>query len=59
MSNLDQYSGFDKAAVLLQVLGEPLALTLFNSIPESDLLKLRVRAKELSNIPMSIKKAIL
>ena len=59
MSNLDQYTGFDKAAILLQVLGEPLALTLFNSIPESDLLKLRVRAKELSNIPMLIKKAIL
>ena len=59
MSNLDQYTGFDKAAILLQVLGEPLALTLFNSIPESDLLKLRVRAKELSNTPMLIKKAIL
>ena len=52
MSNLDQYTGFDKAAILLQVLGEPLALTLFNSIPESDLLKLRVRAKELVNTPM-------
>lgn len=59
MSNLDQYTGFDKAAILLQVLGEPLALTLFNSIPESDLLKLRVRAKELVNTPMLIKKAIL
>ena len=59
MSNLDQYTGFDKAAILLQVLGEPLALTLFNSIPESDLLKLRVRAKELIETPMLIKKAIL
>ena len=34
MSELDQYSGFDRAAILLQVLGDPLALTLFNSIPE-------------------------
>ena len=59
MSELDQYSGFDRASILLQVLGEPLALTLFNSIAESDLLKLRVRSKELSNIPMVVKKAVL
>ena len=59
MSNLDQYSGFDKAAILLQILGEPLALTLFNSIAEPELLKLRVRSKELDNTPMDFKKAIL
>ena len=59
MVNLDNYSGFDKAAILLQILGEQLALPLFNSISESDMLKLRVRSRELQNTPTAIKKLIM
>jgi flagellar motor switch protein FliG len=59
MVNLDNYSGFDKAAILLQILGEQLAMPLFNSISESDMLKLRVRSRELQNTPTAVKKLIM
>jgi flagellar motor switch protein FliG len=52
-------SGLDKSAILFQVLGESLALTMFQSISESDILKIRVRSKELKNIPFDIKQAVL
>tara|TARA_Y100000814_G_C12317686_1_gene397152 strand:- start:55 stop:975 length:921 start_codon:yes stop_codon:yes gene_type:complete len=51
--------GFDKAAILLQILGEQLAMPLFNSLSESEMLKLRVRARELQNVPQSIKHEII
>lgn len=41
------------------MLGESLALTLFNDMSESDLLKIRIRSKELKNISVSIKKEVL
>jgi len=56
---LDNFSGFDKAAILLHILGDPLALTLFSTISESDLLKLRIRSRELHNVPTSLKKAVM
>ena len=59
MVNLENYSGFDKAAILLQILGEQLALPLFNSISEADMLKLRVRSRELHNTPTAVKKLIM
>ena len=34
-SILENFSGFDKAAVLLHILGDSLAMTLFNTISES------------------------
>ena len=51
--------GLDKAAILFQILGESLALTLFQGISESDILRIRVRSKELKNIPFNIKQVIL
>ena len=59
MSNINNLSGLDKAGLLFQILGESLALTLFNDISESDLLKVRIRSKELKNVPISIKKEII
>jgi flagellar motor switch protein FliG len=59
MTNLENYSGFDKAAILLQILGEQLAMPLFDSISESDMLKLRVRSIELQHTPTAIKKLIM
>ena len=59
MSNINNLSGLDKAGLLFQILGESLALTLFNDMSESDLLKIRIRSKELKNIPISIKKEIV
>ena len=57
--NLESMSGLDKAAILFQVLGETLALTMFTGISETDLLKIRVRSQELEHIPFNIKKSIL
>ena len=47
MSNTNNLTGLDKAAVLFQVFGESLALTMFHELPESELLKIRVRSREL------------
>ena len=56
---IDALPGLDKAAILFQVLGESLALTMFQGISESDILRIRVRSKELKNVPLNIKQAIL
>ena len=56
---LEKFSGFDKAAILLHVLGDSLAMTLFKTVSESDMLKLRIRSRELQNVPSSIKKAVM
>ncbi len=56
---IDALPGLDKAAILFQVLGESLALTMFQGISESDILRIRVRSKELKNIPFAVKQAIL
>ena len=59
MNNINNLSGLDKAGLLFQMLGESLALTLFNDMSESDLLKIRIRSKELKNISVAIKKEVL
>ncbi len=55
----ENLTGLDKAAILFQVLGESLALTLFRDISESDILRIRVRSRELRHISISLKKSIL
>jgi flagellar motor switch protein FliG len=57
--NMDNLSGLDKAAILFQVLGESLALSMFQSISEADILRIRVRSRELRNIPVPLKQNIL
>ena len=53
-------SGLDKAAILFQVLGEPLAVSFFTSLAKEDILKIRVRSNELSGqVPTIVKKQIL
>ena len=59
INDINNLSGLDKAGLLFQILGESLALTLFNDLSESDLLKVRIRSKELKNISVSLKKEIL
>ena len=56
---IDSLPGLDKAAILFQVLGESLALTMFHGISESDILKIRVRTKELKHVPFDVKQVIL
>ena len=53
-------SGLDKAAVLFQILGEPLAVSFFTDLAKEEILKIRVRSNELaSQIPTVVKKQIL
>ena len=59
MNDINNLSGLDKAGLLFQILGESLALTLFNDLSESDLLKIRIRSKELKHIPFVVKKDVL
>ena len=59
IKDINSLSGLDKAGLLFQTLGESLALTLFNDLSESDLLKIRIRSKELKHVPISIKKEIV
>ena len=56
---IDTLPGLDKSAILFQILGESLALSMFQGLSESDILKIRVRSKELKNVPFDIKQAIL
>ena len=59
IKDINSLSGLDKAGLLFQILGESLALTLFNDLSESDLLKVRIRSKELKHISIQLKKEIL
>ncbi|MQY63495.1 MAG: hypothetical protein GH143_04210, partial [Calditrichaeota bacterium] len=52
-------SGLDKSAILFQVLGDGLAVTVFKELSDTDLRKVRVRARELTGVPFKVKKAVL
>ena len=56
---IDALPGLDKAAILFQILGESLAITMFQGISESDILRIRVRSKELKQVPFDLKQTIL
>tara|TARA_Y100000590_G_scaffold418640_1_gene519624 strand:+ start:109 stop:1035 length:927 start_codon:yes stop_codon:yes gene_type:complete len=57
--DIDNINGLDKAAILFQVLGESLALSMFQGISEADTLRIRVRSRELRNIPRMLKESVL
>ena len=59
MTNYENLSGLDKAAIIFQVYGESLALSFFTDLPESSIIKIRVRSKELDGIPSDLKKTVL
>lgn len=54
-----ELSGLDKAAILFQVLGDGLAVTIFKDINDTELRKIRIRARELVKVPFLVKKAVL
>jgi len=58
-NDINNIAGLDKAAILFQVLGEALALSMFQNISESDIMRIRIRSRELHNIPVATKKAIV
>ncbi|MFB0515066.1 MAG: FliG C-terminal domain-containing protein [Candidatus Neomarinimicrobiota bacterium] len=52
-------SGLDKSAILFQVLGDGLAVTIFKELSDTDMRRVRVRARELTSVPFKVKKAVL
>ena len=59
MTDFNSLSGIDKAAVLFSVLGEPLALTLFKDLDEDQIIKIRLKSKELGIIDPLLRKEVL
>ena len=57
--DIDNINGLDKAAILFQILGESLALSMFQGISEADTLRIRVRSRELRNTPLALKESVL
>ena len=57
--NMDNLTGLDKSAILFKVLGESLSLSMFQNISEADLMRIRVRSRELRNIPLDLRQSIL
>ena len=60
MKTLDDLSGYDKAAIIFDILGESLSINMFKDIPEAEFYKLRDHAKSLKNtVPTTVKKEVL
>jgi len=59
MTDFNSLPGIDKAAILFSVLGEPLALTLFKELKEEQIIKIRLRSKELGIIDPLLRKEVL
>ncbi len=52
-------TGLDKAAILFQILGDGLSVTIFKEIDEEQLRQIRRRAREITQVPWEVKRAIL
>ena len=59
MEAFETLQGIDKAAVLFNVLGETLAITLFKQLEEKDIIKIRVRAREIGVVDPTVRKTVL
>ena len=60
MKTLDELTGYDKAAIIFDILGDSLSINMFKDIPEVEFYKLRDHAKNLRNdVPTSVKKEVL
>ena len=60
MKKIDDLSGYDKASIIVDMLGDSLALNIFGNITESEFIELRRHAKKISPIvPTSVKKEVL
>ena len=60
MKTLDELNGYDKAAIIFDILGDSLSINMFKDIPEAEFYKLRDHAKSLKNtVPTNVKKEVL
>ena len=60
MKKISELTGYDKAAIIVELLGDSLAINVFKDISEADFFELRQHAKKISNeISITTKKDIL
>ena len=60
MKKIDDLSGYDKASIVVEHLGDSLALNVFGDISETEFIELRRHAKNISpTVPTSVKKEVL
>ena len=58
--NIDDLTGYDKAALIFDILGDSLSINMFSDIAESDIYELKVHARKLKNVvPTTVKKEVL
>ncbi|MBC8256644.1 MAG: hypothetical protein H8E85_04970 [Candidatus Marinimicrobia bacterium] len=60
MKTLEELSGYDKVAIIFDILGDSLSINMFRDIPEAEFYKIRDHAKLLRNdVPTAVKKEVL
>ena len=60
MKKIDDLSGYDKASIVVELLGDSLALNVFGDISETEFIELRRHAKNISpTVSTSVKKEVL
>ena len=60
MKTVEELSGYDKAAIIYDILGDSVVVNMFNDIPESDLYKLRKHASRIrGDVSIHVKKEVL
>jgi len=60
MKTIDELTGYDKVAIIFDILGDSLSINMFRDIPEAEFYKIRDHAKILRNdVPTAVKKEVL
>ena len=60
MKTKEELTGYDKVAIIFDILGDSLSINMFKDIPEAKFYKIRDHAKTLKNtVPTAVKKEVL
>ena len=60
MKTKEELTGYDKVAIIFDILGDSLSINMFKDIPEAQFYKIRDHAKTLKNtVPTAVKKEVL
>lgn len=60
MKTKKELTGYDKVAIIFDILGDSLSINMFKDIPEAEFYKIRDHAKTLKNtVPTAVKKEVL
>jgi flagellar motor switch protein FliG len=60
MKTKEELTGYDKVAIIFDILGDSLSINMFKDIPEAEFYKIRDHAKTLKNtVPTVVKKEVL